>query len=83
MKPLVAKYRKELLREIEGLPSKEIKEVIDFVCFVKAKRAIDPTQVYFWTKKWQDMEKEADRDKEAGKIIGDGTVKDLLKKLKT
>ncbi|MGR3309314.1 MAG: hypothetical protein ACUZ77_00920 [Candidatus Brocadiales bacterium] len=41
------------------------KEVIDFVCFIKAKRvAIDPTQAYFWTKKWQDMGKESGRDKE-------------------
>ena len=83
MKPVIAKYRKELLKEIEGLPSEKIKEVIDFACFIKAKRAIDPAQVYFWTKKWQAMEKEAGKDKEAGSILGDGTVKDLLKKLKT
>lgn len=83
MKSLATKYRKELLKEIEELPSEEIKEVIDFVCFIKAKKAIDPSQVYFWTKKWQEMEKEADKDKEAGNIIGDGTAEDLLKKLKT
>lgn len=81
MRSLAARYKKELLREIDGLPSKEIKGVIDFVCFIKAKKAIDPTQVYFWTKRWQEMENEADRDKEAGKILGDGIVKDLLKKL--
>ncbi|HHT9124938.1 MAG TPA: hypothetical protein ACFYD6_03870 [Candidatus Brocadiia bacterium] len=83
MKSLATKYRKELLKEVEELPSEEIKEVIDFVCFIKAKKAIDPSQVYFWTKKWQEMEKEADKDKEAGNIVGDGTAKDLLKKLKT
>lgn len=83
MKSLATKYRKELLKEIEELPSEEIKEVIDFVCFIKAKKAIEPSQVYFWTKKWQEMEKEADKDKEAGNIIGDGTAEDLLKKLKT
>lgn len=83
MKSLATKYRKELLKEIEELPSEEIKEVIDFICFIKARKAIDPSQVYFWTKKWQEMEKEADKDKEAGNIIGDGTAEDLLKKLKT
>ncbi len=78
----VTQYKEELLREIERLPSKKIKEVLDFVCFIKAKEAIDPTQTYFWTKKWQDMEREADMDKKSGNIIGDGTSEDLLQKLK-
>ncbi|MFQ5456639.1 MAG: hypothetical protein ACE5EA_10660 [Nitrospirota bacterium] len=82
MKTLVTNYKKELLMEVEGLPSEKIKEIIDFVCFIKAKEVIDPTQSYFWTKKWQDMEKEADMDKEKENVIGDGTVKDLLKKIK-
>jgi len=79
----LTQYKKELLVEIEGLPSEKIKEVLDFVCFIKAKEAIDPTQTYFWTKKWQEMEREADKDKKTGNIIGDGTVKDLLKELKS
>ena len=78
----VTQYKEELLREIERLPSKKIKEVLDFVCFIKAKETIDPTQTYFWTKKWQDMEREADMDKKTGNIIGDGTAEDLLQKLK-
>lgn len=78
----VAQYRKELLREIENLPFGKVKEILDYVHFIKAKDVIDPSQSYFWTKNWQDMEKEADKDKKAGNIIGDGTVKDLLKKLK-
>ncbi len=78
----ITQYKEELLREIERLPSKKIKEVLDFVCFIKAKEAIDPTQTYFWTKKWQDMEREADMDKKSGNIIGDGTSEDLLQKLK-
>ena len=65
------------------MPSEKIKEVLDFVYFIKAKEVIDPTQTYFWTKKWQDMEREADMDKESGNVIGDGTVEDLLQKLKS
>jgi hypothetical protein len=78
----VAQYKKELLREIEDLSFGKVKEILDYVHFIKAKDVIDPSQSYFWTKNWQAMEKEADRDKKAGNIIGDGTVNDLIKKLK-
>jgi len=61
---------------------RKVKEVLDFVCFIKAKDAIDPSQIYFWTKQWQCMEREADADRDAGNIIGDGTVEDLLKEIK-
>ena len=47
------------------------------------KEAIDPTQAYFWTKGWQKMEAEADKAKQAGKVIGNGTAKGLLKALKS
>ena len=81
METLTTQYKKDLLREIEGLPSEKIKEILDFVCFIKAREVIDPAQAYFWTVKWQSMEREADEDKEAGNIIGNGTVEDLLKEL--
>lgn len=64
------------------MPDEKIQELLDFICFLKVKDFIDPEQMYFWTKQWQDMEKEAEVDKEKGNIIGDGTVKDLLEKLK-
>jgi len=83
METLATQYKEELLRELEGLPSDKIREILDFVCFIKAKEAIDPSQVYFWTRKWQDMEREADEDKKADNIIGNGTVEDLLNELKT
>jgi len=35
----------------------KLREVLDFVCFIKAKDVIDPAQAYFWTRKWQRMEK--------------------------
>ena len=82
METLATQYKKDLLREIEELSSEKIKEVLDFVCFIKVKEVIDPAQAYFWTKKWQDMEREADKDKETGNIIGNGTVEGLLRELK-
>ncbi len=82
MKASTFQCKGELLNEIEGLSPEKIKEVLDFVCFIKAKEVIDPSQTYFWTKHWQQMEKEAEEDKAAGNIIGNGTVESLLKELK-
>ncbi|MEW6095053.1 MAG: hypothetical protein AB1567_00810 [bacterium] len=79
---IVDEYTTQLLEEMKGLPTAKVKEILDFTCFIKAKEAIDPTQAYFWSKKWQEMEKEADEDREAGRIIGDGTTEGLLKDLK-
>lgn len=83
MKASTFQCKGELLKEIEGLSSEKIKEVLDFVCFIKAKEVIDPSQTYFWTKHWQQMEKEAEDDKAADNIIGNGTVESLLKELKS
>ena len=63
MDTTVTQYKKELLKEIKGLPSDKVKEVLNFICFIKAKEAIEPAQAYFWTKKWKKeqtgIEKEA------------------------
>ena len=77
----VTQYKNELLHELEGMPSRKLKEILDFVCFIKAREAIDPSQSYFWTQKWQELERTADKDKQAGKIIGDGTLSGLLNEL--
>ena len=74
-------YKEELLSEIKGLPAAKIKEVLDFVCFLKAKETIDPAQSYFWTKRWQEMERAVGEDKKAGNVIGDDTVEGLLEEL--
>ena len=79
----LSKYKKEILQEIHGLPSGKLKEVLNFVYFIKTKEAIDPTQSYFWTKKWQAAEEEADKDKKAGCIVGDGSVNDLVRELRS
>jgi len=76
-----SEYKQELFREIQGLSDEKLKEILDFTYFIKAKDAIDPSQAYFWTSNWQAIEREVDRDKEAGNVIGDGTLNGLLKDL--
>jgi len=75
-------YKEELLRQIEALPAEKIKEILDFAYFISARDAIEPSQAYFWTKKWQAMESEANQDKEKGNVLGDGTVEGLLRELR-
>ena len=72
----------ELIKQIKGLPPGQAKEVYDFVRFLKTKEIIDPDQMYFWTRKWQANEKAAERDKKEGMIIGNGTPRDLIARLK-
>ena len=83
MKTISDKIKKDIFVELEDLQTDSLKEVLDFVCFIKVKQAIAPSQAYFWTKKWQKLEKEAEDDKKEGLIIGNGTVEGLLKALKT
>lgn len=82
MPDTVSHYKSEVLNEMEGLSVEKLREVLRFVCFIKVKEVIDPPQSYYWTKEWQQMENEADRDKEAGNVIGDGTLENLLDELK-
>jgi hypothetical protein len=76
------KYRRELMREIKNLSPEKMKEVMGFVYFIKARDVIDPEQAYFWTKAWQAMEAQADQDKAKGLVLGNGTLRGLLKELK-
>ncbi len=81
MQSSVSEYKQELFREIQGLSDEKLKEILDFTYFIKAKDAIDPSQAYFWTTRWQAMEREADKDKKAVNVIGDGTIDGLIKEL--
>lgn len=78
--------KKEIIEKIGELPQKDIKELHDYVMFLEMKSfipQIDPEQVYFWTRKWQKMEDEAESDIKKGKVIGPfKSAKDLLKSLK-
>ena len=73
--------KQELLDEIMTLPSNLTKDVLEFVCFIKAKSAIDPTQAYFWTKKWQKMEQEAEENIKTGKINRYNSVQEFKIKM--
>jgi len=75
-----SEYKQELFREIQGLSDEKLKEILDFTYFIKAKDAIDPSQAYFWTSNWQAIEREVDRDKEAGNVIGGRNVKWVAKR---
>jgi len=82
MSASISEYKEELMQQIEGLPAEKVKEILDFAYFVRAKDAIDPSQVYFWTTRWQMMEVDADKDRESGNVIGNGTVDGLLTELR-
>lgn len=72
---------KELQKMLKSLPSDKLKEVLDFVQFLKTKEMIDPSQAYFWTKKWQQMEKEAEEDIKKGRVHPYPSVDALKKKI--
>jgi AbrB family looped-hinge helix DNA binding protein len=75
---LPAKVRQEL-----GIEEGDLLEisVVDEKAMLIPKKLIDKSQAYFWTKKWQDAEKQADDDIKAGRIKSFDTAKDLLKDL--
>ncbi len=83
MQAVKEKLTEEIIEELEGLPKEKLKEVLGFVSYMKAKEAIAPTQAYFWTRGWQKMEADAEKDKRTLKIIGNGTAKGLIRELKS
>ncbi len=56
-------------------------EVIDEKAVLIPKRLVDKNQAYFWTKKWQEGEKEADEDIKAGRVKVFDSAKELVKDL--
>ena len=56
-------------------------EVIDEKAVLVPKRLIDKNQAYFWTKKWQEGEKEADEDIKAGRVKVFDSAEELVKDL--
>ncbi|HDQ04196.1 MAG TPA: AbrB/MazE/SpoVT family DNA-binding domain-containing protein [Deltaproteobacteria bacterium] len=48
---------------------------------IKPVVVIDRAQAWFWSAKWQDLEKEADRDIRKGKTQKAKSVQELLQKL--
>jgi len=75
---LPASVRKELGVEEGDLV--EI-EVVDEKAVLVPKKLVDKNQAYFWTKRWQEGEREADEDIEAGRVKTFGSVDELIKDL--
>ncbi len=45
------------------------------------KKLVDKSQAYFWTKRWQEAEKEADEDIRAGRVKAFDSVDELIEDL--
>ena len=45
------------------------------------KKLVDKSQAYFWTRKWQEGEREADEDIKAGRVKTFSSVKELIEDL--
>lgn len=48
---------------------------------LRPKKLIDSSQAWFWTKEWQQKEKEAEADYKAGRFKTVKNVKEFLKRL--
>jgi AbrB family looped-hinge helix DNA binding protein len=75
---LPASVRKEL--GIEEGDLVEI-EVEDERAVLMPKKLVDKSQAYFWTKKWQEGEREADEDIKAGRVKAFNSVEELINDL--
>jgi AbrB family looped-hinge helix DNA binding protein len=45
------------------------------------KKLVDKSQAYFWTRKWQEGEREADEDIKAGRVKAFDSVEELISDL--
>jgi hypothetical protein len=48
---------------------------------MSAKKLVDKSQAYFWTKEWQEAEKEAGKDIKAGRVKAFDTAEELFEDL--
>jgi AbrB family looped-hinge helix DNA binding protein len=75
---LPAKVREEL-----GIEEGDLLEITveDEKAVLMPKKLIDKSQSYFWTKKWQDAEKEAEADIKAGRVKAFDSADDRIEEL--
>lgn len=64
----------------EGIPF-TILQRPDRVIELRLNEPPDPTQQWYWTDRWQQMEREADEDIAAGRVASFDTVEDFLTNL--
>jgi len=75
---LPASVRKEL--GVEEGDLMEI-EIIDEKAVLIPKKLVDKNQAYFWTKEWQEAEREASEDIKAGRVKTFDSAEELIKDL--
>lgn len=75
---LPAEIRKKLHLKVGDLLETEVK---DGRVIIKPKKTIDAEQAWFWSKEWQEAEKEVEADLKAGKVKKFKNVEDLIKDL--
>jgi len=56
-------------------------EIVDERAVLMPKKLVDKSQAYFWTKRWQRGEREADEDIKAGRVRVFESVEELIKDL--
>ncbi|MBM3142480.1 MAG: AbrB/MazE/SpoVT family DNA-binding domain-containing protein [Chloroflexi bacterium] len=56
-------------------------EIVDEKAVLVPKKLVDKSQAYFWTKSWQEGEKEAEEDIKSGRVKVFDSVKELIKEL--
>ncbi len=56
-------------------------EVVDEKAVLTPKKLVDKGQAWFWTKEWQQAEKEASEDIKAGRVNTFDSVEELIKDL--
>ena len=56
-------------------------EVVDDRAVLIPKRLVDKGQAYFWTRRWQEGEREADDDIKAGQVRTFESAEELIKDL--
>jgi len=71
----------KLTRVLGRLTASEKNLVVQFALFLRARTLPDPEQQYFWTEGWQSKERDAGKDKKSGRVLGNGSVDDLISSL--
>ncbi|OGO17985.1 MAG: hypothetical protein A2Z15_00485 [Chloroflexi bacterium RBG_16_50_11] len=71
------------IRRKLGIEEGDIVEIMveDERAVLLPKKIVDKSQSYFWTKEWQEAEKEASEDIKAGRVKAFDNVDDLIKDL--
>ena len=79
------KVPKNVLKQLNISPGDYIEfEVVEGnVVMVKPKKLINANQEWFWTKEWQEGEKEVEEDKKAGRVKEFKNAKAAVKWLKS